>query len=79
MRIISALIGTQLGCWGLNCYHFSGNPLHIGSSVRLDACEHDQTVCMYQQITSYVGRGKIEGFFTWLIKNLLSPDSCIKM
>ena len=57
MRIISALIGTQLGCWGLNCYHFSGNPLHIGSSVRLDACEHDQTVCMYQQITSYVGRG----------------------
>ena len=66
MRIIYAFIGSKLSCWGLNCYQFSGNPLHIGSSVRLDACEHDQTVCMYQQITSYVGRGMIQSF---LIKN----------
>ena len=51
-------MASKLGCLGLYCYHFSGNPLHIGSSVRLDACEHDQTVCMYQQITSYVGKGK---------------------
>ena len=79
MRIISAFIGTQLGCSGLNCYHFSGNPLHIGSSVRLDACEHDQTVCMYQQITSYVGRGNNKKLGLFKIKILFSPDSCIKM